>query len=95
MGNRTYHAEIRAQQRGIPPAIQFWLKEFGAIEYSHDARKRFFDKQARKRMAKELGSEVVDRLGDLMNCYLVESLNGDVITVAHRTERIRERVRSH
>lgn len=85
----TEHATHRAQQRGIPPAIVHWLLEFGAVEYSHDAKKRFFDKTARQRMGKVLGHEIVDRLGDLLNCYLVESLRGEIITLAHRTERIR------
>ncbi len=84
----TEHATCRAQQRSIPPAIVNWLLEFGAVEYSHDARKRFFDKVARKRMEKALGHEIVDRLGDLLNCYLVESQEGTIITVAHRTGRI-------
>lgn len=85
----TEHATQRVQQRGIPPAIINWLIEYGAVEYSHDARKRFFDKTARKKLGKALGNEVVNRLGDLLNCYLVESLHGEVITVSHRTGRIR------
>ncbi len=84
----TRHASVRRQQRGIPPIIVRWLQEFGALEYAHDARKRFFDKAARKRLASELGSEIVDRLGDLMNCYIVEDLDGRVITVGHRQQRI-------
>jgi hypothetical protein len=58
------------------------------VEYTHAAKKRFFDKSSRNRMKQELGKEIVDRLGDLLNCYLVESLSGEVITVAHRDKRI-------
>ncbi|MGZ5160499.1 MAG: hypothetical protein ACXWIT_08200 [Burkholderiales bacterium] len=84
----TQHATHRKQQRGIPPAIINWLQEFGAIEHALAARKRFFDKRARKRLSQAIGHEVVDRLGDLMNCYLVEGLDGTIITVGHRSQRI-------
>jgi hypothetical protein len=87
----TRHAEKRVQQRGIPRVILAWLHEFGATEHSHDGLKRFFDRTARKRMAKALGREVVDRMGDLLNCFLVETAEGLIITAGHRTERIRRR----
>jgi hypothetical protein len=87
----TKHAKKRAQQRGIPPAILRWLHEFGATKHSHLGLKRFFDGAARKRLAKALGREVVDRLGDLLNCFLVETTEGVVITTGHRTARIRRR----
>jgi hypothetical protein len=87
----THHATQRAQQRSVPHAIVAWLQEYGAVEYSNDARKRFFDKRSRERLGNALGHEVVKRLGNLLNCYLVESEDGRIITVAHRTERIRRR----
>lgn len=84
----TKHGEIRRQQRGIPPAIISWLQEFRATKYSRDARKRFFDKSSRKRLSHAVGQQIVDRLGDLLNCYVVETLEGEIITVGHRTQRI-------
>jgi hypothetical protein len=82
------HAKVRCQQRNIPPLIINWLLTYGAEQRSHGATKRFFDREARKRLAAEVGSEVLNRLGDLLNVYIVE---GDerIVTAAIRTRRIR------
>jgi hypothetical protein len=84
----TAHARVRQQQRGVPPLIAQWLVEFGAAEHSHGAVQRYFDKRARRQLAQRFGAQVIDRLGDLMNCYAVED-DGCLITVGHRTRRIR------
>lgn len=82
------HAAIRCQQRSIPPMIREWLLDFGAEEHTHGGTKRFFDQKARRQLAAAYGSEVVDRMGDLLNLYLVE---GDdcIVTAGVRTRRIR------
>ncbi len=86
--NTTRHAQVRMQQRGIPPLIVDWLVEFGASEVRHGAQRRFFDKQSRKRLADRFGHQVVDRMGDLLNMYVVES-GGNLVTAGHRTRRFR------
>jgi hypothetical protein len=88
--NHTQHAQVRCQQRGIPPVICEWLFEYGSQMESHGATKRFFDHEARKRLAAAVGPQVVDRLGSLLNVYLVES-DERVITAGHRTRRIKRR----
>ena len=86
--NMTNHARIRSCQRGIPPLIIEWLDEFGAVSYDHHGgRIRFFDRRSRKLLSKRFGKVIVDRMGDLMNAYLVEA-DGNVITVAHRQKHI-------
>ena len=85
----TTHAASRVQQRAIPPAIVSWLHQFGSVEYSGGARKLFFDKAARKRLAREIGPQVVDRLGDLLNVYIVVDNAERLITAAHRLQRIK------
>ena len=85
----TDPASARAQQRAIPPAIVTWLYQFGTTEYSDGIRKLFFDKTARKRLARELGLPVVKRLGDLLNAYIVLGDEDRVVTVGHRIERIK------
>lgn len=82
------HAQIRCQQRGVPPLIVEWLLTYGAEQRSAGATKRFFDRQARRRLAADYGAEVIDRLGDLLNLYLVE---GDerIVTAGVRTRRIK------
>jgi len=85
----TIHASTRMQQRGIPPAIVQWLIEYGATDYNGSTCRRYFDKAARQRLCRDLGVQIVDRLGSLMNCYLIESQQGEVVTVAHRLNRSR------
>jgi hypothetical protein len=87
--NPTQHAQARLQQRTIAPLVVDWLMNYGAIEYSHGARKHFFDKAALKRLKTTFGAEVVDRLGSLLDCYIVVGEGDRLITAAHRTRRIR------
>jgi hypothetical protein len=82
------HAETRCQQRSIPPLIREWLHLYGAEHRTHGATKRFFDRAARKRLAADVGAEVVSRMGDLLNHYVVES-DTHVITAGVRTRRIK------
>lgn len=82
------HAKTRSQQRGIPPLIQEWLQVYGAEVQTHGATKRYFDRAARKRLAAEVGHQVIDRLGPLLNTYLVETTEV-VVTVGVRTKRLK------
>jgi hypothetical protein len=84
------HASTRCQQRGIPPLIREWLQEFGSEVVSHGATKRYFDHRAKKRLAAAVGAQVVDRLGGLLNVYIVEG-EEQVVTAGHRTRRIKHR----
>ena len=84
------HAQIRCQQRGVPPLIRHWLLMYGSEVQSHGATKRFFDREAKRRLAADVGPQVVDRLGDLLNLYLVET-GTTVITAGVRTRRIKRR----
>lgn len=84
----TQHAQSRCQQRGIPPLIREWLMDFGAEVRTRGATKRFFDQKSRRQLAAMYGPAVVDRLGDLLNLYLVEA-EERVITAGVRTRRIR------
>lgn len=86
--NLTAHAQARCQQRSIPPLVREWLVAYGSEVRSHGATKRFFDRAARRRLAASVGAEVVDRMGDLLNHYLVED-GPVVITAGIRTRRIR------
>lgn len=86
----THHANVRCQQRGIPPLIREWLQEFGSEVVSHGARKRYFDHRAKRRLAAAVGAQVVDRLGGLLNVYIVEG-DDRLITAGHRTRRIKQR----
>ena len=85
----THHAEIRMQQRTIPPLILDWLIDYGATSYDkHGARKRYFDKRSRKRLMKEVGKSIVSQLSKHLTVYAVTT-DDSVITVGYRTKRIK------
>lgn len=85
----TKHASIRQQQRSIPPMIIDLLRDYGACENTGDGTtKYYFDKRS-KRELKTYAGQLSGLLGEHLNCYVVVCPKGHVVTVAHRTERIR------
>lgn len=83
------HAEIRAQQRSISPLILDWLLSYGAAQFDRrGAEIRYFDHAARRRLGREFGKQVVDRLGALLDTYAVVGANGTVVTTGHRFKRV-------
>ena len=89
MDRMSRHASVRAQQRSIPPLILDWLLAYGATEFDHrGAEGRFFDHAARRRLEKEFGRQVIDRLGGLLDAYLVVAASGCVVTAGHRLKRV-------
>ncbi len=85
----SHHAATRQQQRGIPPLIMEWLSNYGACRHDHrGAEVRYFDKQSRKALARDVGEEIVNRLSALLDTYAVISDSGTVITVGHRFKRV-------
>ncbi len=85
----TKHANVRMQQRGIPPLIVEWLTSYGASRHDHRGTEiLYFDKHSRKALAKVVGEEVVSRLAGLLDTYVVVADDGVVITAGHRYKRI-------
>ncbi len=86
----TIHADVRAQQRGIPPMIDELLDRYGSEEHDHHGCVQvFFDKRSKRRMQQELGARAIAALDRWMNVYKVRSTDGLTITQGHRTRRIR------
>lgn len=68
------HAEIRAQQRGIPPLIDEFLDLYGCEQYDgHGGVIIFLDKSSIRRMEHDMGREPVRRLSTWHNAYKVKS----------------------
>lgn len=87
--NLTHHASKRAQQRGIPPIMLNLLLDFGTSEPAGGgASKVFFDKAARRRV-KAYAGPLASQMNDFMDVYAVVGPEGQIITAAHLTERIR------
>lgn len=89
----THHAVIRAQQRGLPPFVDQLLDQYGHEE--HDGRGAIavqFDKDGRRKMEREMGRELVRRLGNWLNAYKIRSSHdGATITVGIRYKKIRRK----
>lgn len=84
------HASTRMQQRAVPPLVVQWLAQFGARQRARDSAELvYFDKAARRRLIQAFGEVVVRRLGPLLDAYLVQADDGDVVTVGWRIERVR------
>lgn len=87
--NMTHHASKRAQQRGIPPILLSLLMDFGKREPAGGgASKMYFDKAARRRVKAYVGP-VARQIDEFMDVYAVFAADGQVITAAHLTERVR------
>ncbi|NDH64520.1 MAG: hypothetical protein EBY18_23405 [Alphaproteobacteria bacterium] len=85
----TQHAEIRAQQRGIPPLMDELLDRYGHEQHDgHGAVILFLDKQSIRSMERDLGRRPVARLAEWLDVYKVRTSDGQTITIGHRTRRI-------
>lgn len=82
--NMTKHAQMRQQQRAIPPLIIKWLCKYGCrYQGINGTTVCFFDRESRRCLASEVGHVVVRRLSDMMDAYLV--MSGDsIVTLGHR-----------
>ena len=85
----TRHAHARMQQRGIRDTDVHYLMNFGKIEYDHHgSRVLYLDHAARRRIGATVGTKTAERMSGL---YAVVASDGAVLTVGHRTRRIRRR----
>lgn len=84
----TRHAAVRAQQRGIPRLVIDLLDQFGAREPAGDgAWKVYFNKEGRRRFRAYAG-QLAASLEQHLDVYAVIGIDGQLITVAHRINRI-------
>jgi len=90
---RTKHAEVRAQQRCIPPVVHQWLDEFGEEEYDgHGGVKVYFSGWSIDRMKRRLGSHFVEYNARWLRAYRVESSHdGAALTCGWRHRRVERR----
>ena len=84
--NLTNHAQVRQQQRGVPPLVCDWLLEYGDEQYDgHGGVVRYFNRDAIRRVERAVGRTPVARMSEYLRCYLVQSSHdGAVITVGKR-----------
>ena len=91
MEHLSQHAATRMQQRGIPAAALECLLEYGRLQHDHRGGAIvFFDKAARRRLARDLKKDSLPREKHL-DAYAVIATDGTVTTVGHRYKRIRRK----
>lgn len=84
------HALKQMQRRAIPPLIVQWLEEFGdEVHDHHGGIVLHFSKAARRRLERSVGRQIVRRLDEWLDVYLVTTTEGDHITAGIRYRRIR------
>lgn len=81
--NFTKHAEIRAQQRGIPYEIADLLIQYGDAQHDGNGGVvRYFSARSVLDMQDDIGKNTVKKMAEHLRAYLVESSkDGAVITV--------------
>jgi hypothetical protein len=85
----TAHAQARQQQRAVRlEAIE------GILDHGQAARRRgadsyFLDKAGRRRLRQDLGEQGFRAIERWLDTYVVVSDDGQIITVARRTRRLR------
>ena len=85
----TSHAQVRAQQRGIPAQVIDWVLSFGNERHDHrGASLFFFDKRAKRRLGTALGQSAARTAADFGDVYAVVNGFGAVVTVGYRTKRL-------
>lgn len=86
----TEHATKRLKQRGIPPLIRNWLLDYGEANYDgKGAVIRYFTKSSVREMERDFGREPIRRLSEFLRCYLVQSIDGVIVTIGKRYQNSR------
>ena len=90
----SLHARIRSQQRGIPasPFVLELLDRFGTERMAADGGVSvFLDRTAKRRVREFLGRRVYAKLEPLIDDAFAVEKDDVVVTVGHRTRRLRVR----
>ncbi len=84
----THHAQTRMQSRSISPEAIDALLMFGEARRRRGADVYYLDRRARSRIEKTLGREGIKHLEKSLDAYVVVGDDGDIITAAHRRQRL-------
>lgn len=87
--NFTIHARKRRQQRGFSQTCIDVVLEFGKRRVRNGAYVYFMDKGARAKAERRMGRDSYRRVESKLGFYVVKSFKGDIVTVAHRKQRLK------
>lgn len=83
------HAQQRSQQRAIPHSVIEILLDYGVVEHSNKGLELLYFDKGWKHAAMVLMMKIGLKQSDhCLNAYLLESSDGQVVTVGHRTKKI-------
>lgn len=85
----TAHAQARLQQRAIPNDAVDAILAYGERRRHRGADVYFLTKSARSRIQSAIGKQCYNRLSRSLDTYLVVSDDGQLITAAHRQQRLK------
>jgi len=85
----TSHAQTRSQQRNIPHFVVKMIMDYGNYGRHKGADVYFLDKKTRKTLRQNLGRQIYNNMKSFWDSYVVVSDDGDIITVAKRTKRLK------
>ena len=85
----TRHAAERCQQRGIRTEVVEAILAYGDRHWRHGAEVCFMTRQAREQATAALGARRFARIADRLDCYVVLSDDGSIVTAAQRRQRLR------
>lgn len=85
----SHHAQQRLQQRAIPALVIEILLDHGVVEHSKRGLEMLYltkkGKHAAMMQMKAAGMRHSDHY---LNAFLIESSDGNIVTVGHRTKKI-------
>ena len=83
----SMHADVRCQQRGIPPLVVDLLLQFGRREHDHaGAEIVYFDRRSKKNIESYTGG-LISKLNEHLDSYAVVA-DGLIVTVGTRHKRL-------
>ena len=86
----TDHARTRLHQRGIPLPVLDCLLNYGKKVHDHRGSEiLFIDHHARNQIRRTYGEHDFKQLEAKLDTYAVIGGDGSVVTVGHRTKRIK------
>ena len=91
----TRHAEMRAQQRGIPKNVAKLLYGYGARNHRKNGVVYTLNKRALYKIEKVLDKRQFQEVAKYSECYIVVSRDYEIITVGYRKRRFKHNVAGH